>query len=67
MIGIYRDKARIKKNGEVSTPNSICKMMIDKIDLKILKDPSKNFLDPTCGNGQILCNILESRLSYRYI
>ena len=61
--GIIRSKERTDANGEFFTPDSICNQMIDYVPQEILSDPTKTFLDPTCGNGQILVNILKRRLA----
>lgn len=61
--GIVRSKERTDANGEFFTPDSICNQMIDYVPQEILSDPTKTFLDPTCGNGQILVNILKRRLA----
>lgn len=61
--GISRSKERIKKNGEVFTPECIIEEMCNNIQPEVWSDASKTFLDPTCGNGQILCYILKKRLA----
>lgn len=61
--GTERTKERIKKNGEVFTPSSIIEQMMDMVDDEIWKDPTKTFLDPTCGNGNILIGMLRRRLA----
>lgn len=61
--GIIRSKERTNSTGEVFTPDSICQQMIDYVSQEIISDPTKTFCDPTCGNGQILCNILLRRLA----
>ncbi|MBO7693594.1 MAG: N-6 DNA methylase [Methanobrevibacter sp.] len=61
--GIERSRDRIKKNGEVFTPFEIIEQMAQNCPEEDWKDPSKTFLDPTCGNGQILCYILQRRLA----
>ena len=60
--GISRSRERIIKNGEVFTPECIIEEMVKNIPDKDWADPDKTFLDPTCGNGQILCYILSKRL-----
>lgn len=61
--GIERSKERIKENGEVFTPSSIVNKMMDMVsDQSIWSNPSKTFLDPTCGNGNILIGMLKRRL-----
>lgn len=61
--GIERSKERIKKNGEVFTPAPIVELMCNICPEEDWADPDKIFLDPTCGNGQILCTILKKRLA----
>ena len=70
-------KDRVKKNGEVFTPDEIVNDMIDMLDNEIankqgLADASeiddyeyiKNTrLEPTCGDGAILVRILDRKLS----
>lgn len=62
--GTERTKERIKKNGEVFTPSSIIEQMMDMVDDEnVWADPTKTFLDPTCGNGNILIGMLRRRLA----
>ena len=60
--GISRSRERIIKNGEVFTPDCIIEQMVANIPQEDWANPTKTFLDPTCGNGQILCYILKKRL-----
>lgn len=59
---IKRTKERVKKTGEVFTPPELVREMVSQIDNSILKDPTKTFLDPTCGDGNILVEILKIRI-----
>lgn len=62
--GIQRSQERIKKGGEVFTPSVIIEQMMDMVsDQTIWSDPLKTFLDPTCGNGNILIGMLKRRLA----
>jgi len=61
--GIKREKARITKNGEVFTPTVLVKRLLDKIPEEKWKDPKATFLEPCCGNGQIVIGMLERRIS----
>ena len=61
--GINRDKERIKKNGEVFTPKNLVEQLISKIDDSKWKDPNATFLEPCCGNGQIVIGMLEKRIA----
>jgi len=61
---VERDRDRVKKNGEVFTPSSIVEKMMDMVsDESVWSDPAKKFIDPTCGNGNILIGILRRRLA----
>lgn len=61
--GIERSRERVVKNGEVFTPDSIVEQLLACVSEDQWKDPTKTFCDPTCGNGQILVNILKRRLA----
>lgn len=60
-------KARRKGKGgtqEFFTPSSLVSYMCDKVDQKIWKDPSKDFLEPCFGNGNFLMEILRRKMLY---
>ena len=61
--GIKREKTRITKNGEVFTPAILVKRLLDKIPEEKWKDPKATFLEPCCGNGQIVIGMLERRIA----
>ena len=57
MGGIERDKLRIKKTAEVFTPTKFVQEMLDRLngyDPILFTDPTKTFLDNSCGDGQFL-------------
>lgn len=58
MSGIERDRARVKATGEVFTPTPLVQEILDTFDQEVFKDPTKTFLDPTCGDGQFLGEVL---------
>ena len=62
MSGIERPKARIKVTGEVFTPTTVVQEILDKLGQKVFTDASKTFLDPTCGDGQFLGEVLIRKL-----
>jgi type I restriction-modification system DNA methylase subunit len=62
MSGVEREKARIKATGEVFTPTPLVQEILDKLDPELFKDPTKTFLDPTCGDGQFLSEVLIRKL-----
>ena len=55
-------KERRKKTNEFYTPYSIVKKMMDKIEPEMWADPTKTFIDPTIGNGNIILGILYRRI-----
>lgn len=61
--GIKREKERMTKNGEVFTPSVLVNRLLDKIPEEKWKDPTATFLEPCCGNGQIVIGMLERRIS----
>jgi type I restriction-modification system DNA methylase subunit len=62
MSGIERDKARIKATGEVFTPTPLVQEILDTFDQGVFVDSTKTFLDPTCGDGQFLGEVLIRKL-----
>lgn len=58
MSGVERDKLRVKATGEVFTPTPLVQETLDKLDPESFKDPSKTFIDPACGDGQFLSEVL---------
>ena len=53
---------RVKKHGEVYTPDELVREMMDLLDNASWRDESETFIDPACGNGNFLVNILARRL-----
>lgn len=62
MSGIERDKARIKATGEVFTPTPLVQEILDTLDQTLFVDPNKTFLDPSCGDGQFLGEVLIRKI-----
>ena len=58
MSGIERDELRIKETNEVFTPTELVQEILDKFDQTLFSDPTKTFIDPTCGDGQALGEVL---------
>ena len=58
MSGIDRDRARVKATGEVFTPTPLVREILDTLDPTLFTDPNKTFLDPSCGDGQFLGEVL---------
>jgi type I restriction-modification system DNA methylase subunit len=62
MSGIDREKSRVKATGEVFTPTDIVQQCLDELDQSLFTDCSKTFLDPTCGDGQFLGEVLIRKM-----
>ena len=62
MSGVERDRLRVKATGEVFTPTLLVQEILDQLDQSTFQDPSKTFLDPTCGDGQFLSEVLIRKL-----
>jgi hypothetical protein len=65
MSGVDRDKSRIKMTEECFTPTEICLETIlyyETIDPALFQDSTKTFLDPSCGDGQFLGEVLIRKI-----
>lgn len=64
MSGVERDKLRVKTTAEVFTPTPLVQEMLDQIPTDQFTDPSKTFLDPSCGDGQFLSEVLIRKMEH---
>ena len=62
MSGIERDKLRIKSSGEVFTPTPLVREILEQLPIDQFTDPTKTFLDPSCGDGQFLAEVLIRKM-----
>jgi hypothetical protein len=65
MSGVQRDKYRIKETAEVFTPTPLVQEMLDKLeesDPTLFSDPTKTFLDNSCGDGQFLSEVVIRKM-----
>ena len=62
MSGIARDRSRVNVTGEVFTPTILVQEMLDEMDQLLFVDPSKTFMEPSCGDGQFLSEVLIRKL-----
>ena len=62
MSGIERDTLRVKATSEVFTPTDEVQTTLDKITIEKFQDPSKTFLDNSCGDGQFLGEVLIRKM-----
>jgi len=62
MGGIERDNLRVKATGEVFTPTDLVRVVLENMDIEKFKDPNRTFLDPACGDGQFLGEIMIRKI-----
>jgi len=65
MSGVDRDKLRIKQTAEVFTPTPLVQEMLDKLEESnptLFSDPTKTFLDNSCGDGQFLSEVVIRKM-----
>ena len=62
MDGIERNAVRIKATQEVFTPTAMVHNLLDKLDQNFFVDYEQEFVDPTCGDGQFLGEVLIRKL-----
>ena len=65
MSGIERDKLRVKETSEVFTPTKDIQEKLDileKKDPELFLNPNKTFLEPSCGDGQFLSEVVIRKL-----
>jgi hypothetical protein len=62
MSGIDREKVRVKATGEVFTPTDLVQHCLDNLDQSVFTNCTKTFLDPTCGDGQFLGEVLIRKM-----
>lgn len=62
MSGIDRNKLRVKATGEVFTPTPLVDKMLDSLPPEMFSDPTKTVLEPSCGDGQFLGEVLIRKI-----
>ena len=62
MSGVEREQARIKATGEVFTPTELVQQVLNSLPQDIFLNPTKTFLDPSCGDGQFLGEVLIRKM-----
>ena len=58
-----RNAERKKALGEVFTPRALVLEMLRRVSKETWSDPSKTFLDPTCGNGNFLVCVVTLKIA----
>ena len=62
MSGVERDQNRVRATGEVFTPTPLVNNILDNLPKELFEDPAKTFIDPACGDGQFLSEVLIRKL-----
>ena len=62
MSGVERDRLRVKSTGECFTPTPLVQEILDRLPDTQFTDPTKTFLDPSCGDGQFLSEVLIRKM-----
>jgi len=62
MKSLIKSKSRVKSLGEVFTPPALVNEMLDKLPTDIFTTSEKTFIDPACGNGNFLVEILQRKI-----
>ncbi|MCX7593128.1 MAG: N-6 DNA methylase [Fischerella sp.] len=62
MSGVERDRLRVKATGEVFTPTPLVQEILDQLPPEVFTDPTKTFLDNSCGDGQFLSEVLIRKI-----
>jgi hypothetical protein len=65
MSGVDRDKLRVKATAEVFTPTSLVQEILDGLEAdkpELFSDPTKTFIDPACGDGQFLSEVVIRKM-----
>ena len=62
MGGAERDRLRVKATGEVFTPTELVQEILAQLPLAQFTDPIRTFLDPSCGDGQFLGEVVIRKM-----
>lgn len=58
MSGVARSQNRVKATSEIFTPTELVQEVLDKLPASEFVDPSRTFIDNSCGDGQFLSEVL---------
>ncbi len=62
MKKLIKSKERVQERGEVFTPPKLVNEMLDRLPQDSWR-PDKNFLDPACGNGNMLVEVVRRKIN----
>ena len=61
-MSLIKSKKRVKEQGEVYTPPELVNEMLDRLPQEMWR-PDKTFLDPACGNGNMLVEVVRRKIN----
>lgn len=64
-MSLIKSKERVAEKGEVFTPPELVNEMLDRLD-KSLWEEKKTFLDPACGNGNMLLEVYRRKMQHEH-
>tara|TARA_R110000796_G_scaffold8930_3_gene30732 strand:+ start:295 stop:723 length:429 start_codon:yes stop_codon:yes gene_type:complete len=59
---IKKSQERVKTTGEVFTPGWLVNEMLDRLPEELWSDHSKTYIDPACGDGNILLRVVRRKI-----
>ena len=62
MSGVDREQSRVKATGEIFTPTPLVQEILGKLPQDIFINSNNTFLDPACGDGQFLGEVLIRKI-----
>jgi len=62
MSNLIKSRERVSRRGEVFTPSWLVNEMLDKLPEDQWVDPTKTFIDPACGNGNFLVEVIRRKI-----
>jgi hypothetical protein len=64
MSGVERDIQRVRATGEVFTPTPLVQKILNSLPVDVFTDKTKTFLDPSCGDGQFLAEVIIRKIEH---
>lgn len=61
---LERNEVRVKQTQEVFTPTPLVQDVLDEFGSEAFTDPTKTFIDPSCGDGQFLGEVLIRKIEH---
>ena len=60
---LVKSKKRVAEVGEVFTPKWLVTEMLDELPQEVFHDPAKTFIDPGCGDGNFLAEVVKRKIT----